>query len=243
VTASARRVAQLADSPRDLAAAFLYLHDLFRAPTHDQWTWLVAEPTRAFHRRLAELAGLPHAEFTLGLPSNASNYESEYIAAFDSGAPHAPVPLIESHYNRRMPVPKVLHENILFYQSFGLQLRSSANETADHLRHQLEFVAHLLSLEADELARRATIDGQRGDGTGSQRLAADDPPTGSLAEVDLRLAQLRRARGEFLSRRLAHWVPKAAAAGQRLPWVWVGRCMHLVQGVVACAQPAAGVAP
>jgi DMSO reductase family type II enzyme chaperone len=83
------------------------------------------------------------------LPADPSEYETQYIAAFDAGAPHPAVPLMESHYNQREPVQRILHENVLFHRSFGLRLRSEANETADHLRHQLEFTAHLYRMESE----------------------------------------------------------------------------------------------
>jgi TorA maturation chaperone TorD len=67
------------------------------------------------------------------------------------------VPLIASHYSRRDPVPKVLHEHVLFYQTFGLRLRDDNGETADHLLNELEFLARLTRLQDaapdDERAR------------------------------------------------------------------------------------------
>ena len=50
---------------------------------------------------------------------------------------------------RAEPVPQILHENVLFYRQFGLELKSAQGETADHLRHQLEFLAHLCTSEAN----------------------------------------------------------------------------------------------
>jgi len=135
---------------REFAAAFLFLHDLFRSPTPEQWRWLNSPEAEKFRSRLAEATGAGAAAGRAGLPQTAADYESQFIAAFDAGAPNPPVPLLESHYVKRDPVPRILHENILFYRSFGLRLRAGANETADHLRHQLEFTAHLYRLESAE---------------------------------------------------------------------------------------------
>jgi DMSO reductase family type II enzyme chaperone len=199
-------------APSDLKAAFLFMHDLFRAPSAQQWEWLSARSTRSMFARLAQLADWPQREGALRLPTRAKAYEAQYIEAFDAGAPHPPVPLLESHYNRRGPVPQVLHENILFYQAFGLRLRSSANETADHLRHQLEFVAHLFHLE-DETLRR-----------------------GCQGEA---LAQIGRARAEYLQRHLLSWLPQAADRASEAPARWIGQTVRLA---LAMAQMAAGSA-
>lgn len=129
-----------------MAAAFLFAHDLFRFPTAAQWEWLTSPQAAAFESELGRRLGLHRAAGAL-LPVTAGVYEEQFIAAFEAGVPHAPVPLIESHYNKRDPVPRILHENILFHRAFGLALRDSAAETSDHLRHQLEFVAHLYRIE------------------------------------------------------------------------------------------------
>ncbi len=133
----------------DLAAAFLFLHDLYRVPGPGQWAWLTAPETAEFWRRLTGALANPSLPGGPALPDAPGEYEAQYIAAFDAGAPHPPVPLLESHYNKRDPVPRVLHENVLFHKSFGLRLRGEANETADHLRHQLEFTAHLCRMDSE----------------------------------------------------------------------------------------------
>jgi DMSO reductase family type II enzyme chaperone len=192
----------------DLADALFFAKDLFRAPGADQWGWLTSEPVAAFWKELSvalELEGC-----ALELPESAERYEIEFIEAFEAGAPNPPVPLIESHYNKRDPVPKILHENILFYQTFGLRLKASANETADHLRHQLEFVGYLYRLEASELA-------------GANR--------------DEYLAQIREARQEYAERHLLSWLPKAAERARPAPNPWVSR--HLAVAL-ALAKEVAG---
>lgn len=137
---------------RDLAAAFAYVHSLLRKPTPSQYAWLVSAECQELWRELCSgFDGLPGQ---LDASAEYNDYAERYIATFDVGTPTPPVPLIESHYNKREPIPRILHENILFYRQFGLQLRDSALESADHLQHQLEFVRHLLEyrsqLETDK---------------------------------------------------------------------------------------------
>lgn len=196
-------------SVEDLTDAYFFAKDLFRAPGDEQWAWLASEPVAAFWKEL--VATLELRDCALELPESAERYEIEFIEAFEAGAPSPPVPLIESHYNKRDPVPKILHENILFYQTFGLRLKASANETADHLRHQLEFVAYLYRLESSELA-------------GANR--------------DEYLAQIREARREYTERHLLSWLPKAAERARPAPSPWVSR--HLAVAL-ALAQEAVGI--
>lgn len=193
----------------DLADVFFFAKDLFRAPGADQWTWLTSEPVAAFWKEL--VAALELQDAALELPDSAQRYEIEFIEAFEAGAPNPPVPLIESHYNKRDPVPKILHENILYYQTFGLRLKSSANETADHLRHQLEFVGYLCRLEVSEL---------------------------SGANREEYLQQIRQARQEYVERHLLSWLPKAAERARPAPSPWVSR--HLAVAL-ALAQETAGI--
>ncbi len=199
------RASTEAASRDGMAAAFLFVHDLLRAPGPEQWSFLTGEATRASYESLARDLGLPES---MDLPRSAAEYESSYIEAFDAGAPHPPVPLQELHYNRREPVPRILHENILFFQSFGLRLRQSANETADHLRHQIEFVAWLYRMEANELA------------------------AGRNAE---KIAQIRSARRDYIERHLASWVPAAAGNAAMAPTPWVRSLLAMVERLVQAA--------
>ncbi len=204
-----------------LAASFHYLHNLFRTPGPAQWEWLTSEECGAFWRALAEHLDVADGAEELGLPPDPSEYESQYIAAFEAGAPHPPVPLIESHHNHRDPVPRVLHENVLFYSAFGLRLRSGANETADHLRHQLEFVAHLLRLEAEDPALDEPAE------------APVCPAT--LAPANEKRDQIRRARREYLERHLSSWIPRAAEIAADAPYPWVRRYLEMTREAVSVA--------
>lgn len=175
-------------TPLDLAAAIRYYHDLLRKPTADQHVWLRSGPCREIWQRVSSSLGC-ESDFP-GIPDDFQAYESQYIATFDVGQPHAPVPLIESHYNKTEPVPRVLHENMLFYRRFGLQLRADFAESCDHLLCQLSFVIHLLGLLQ-----------QRQD-----------------ANEENQSAQIVQAIGDYSSRHLRSWLPRAVDASTDVPF-------------------------
>ncbi len=169
------------ESLRERSAATLFLANLFRPPCLRQWEWLhEAAPQRAW-QILAERSSEEICP-DLPLPKSADAYEQEFLATFEVGLPQPLCPLNESHWNQSQPVPKVLHENLLFYRTFGLRLRKDCIETPDHLRHQTEFLAHLYRSEALAL--------ETGD-----------------AE---RAGQFAQGGRDFLSRHLGRWIPLAA---------------------------------
>lgn len=173
----------------ELSAKFAYAHSLFRKPTPEQHAWLLSGECQSIWSELA--AESEDCSSPLAVPAACEDFAERYIATFDVGTPAPPVPLIESHYNKREPIPRILHENILFYRQFGLQLRDSALENADHLRHQLEFTRHLLAYHA--------------------RLQESD--TAAVSR------QVTHALRDFVTRHLLSWLPEAAvgAAGAPLP--------------------------
>ncbi len=129
------------------AAIWQFMHHLFRLPDPSQWEWLGDPLTQRAWGLLASATEGVAAK--LPVPDDYAAHEVEYIAAFEVGAPSPPCPLIESHWNKDEPAPRILHENVLYYQGFGLELRSAQGETADHLRYQLEFLRHLCISEAE----------------------------------------------------------------------------------------------
>lgn len=211
-------IGELRDRANDRAAAFLFVHDLFRLPSPTQWEWLQRDTTRRPWEALASALDLP-GPGDIHLPADERGYESEYLSAFEVGAPEPFAPLIESHYNKRAPVARVLHENVLFYQRFGLRIRDGKSERADHLRPQLEFVAHLYRTEGDEVAR---------------------------ADGDGRLEPIQRGRRDFIERHLMSWLPAAEARAERAapPWaaVYIAIARRLVEATTADSVPAAPVA-
>ncbi len=183
----------------EAAASWRFLHDLFRLPGPDQWSWLqdprVAEAWRIL---AAEVPGLPSE---LPLPPDVSEYEQTWISTFDVGIGRVPCPLNESAWKKNAAAAGIIHENVLFYRAFGLDLRSATNDLPDHLRHQLEFVAHLCHLEAGALER------------------------GDLDQA----AQVAHGREDYVARHPGQWLPTAAAAlGESLPGSWPAAWMALV---------------
>lgn len=171
---------------RDMAAAIAFVHSLIRKPTLDQHAWLRSSECQELWSGLcSDFDSLNQ----LDVPVEYSDYAERYIATFDVGTPTPPVPLIESHYNKRDPIPRILHENILFYRQFGLQLRDSALESADHLRHQLELVQHLLEYRA--------------------QLETDNRVT----EAE----QVTQALADYANRHLLSWLPEAITCAEDVP--------------------------
>ncbi len=191
---------------RDAAAGWLFFHDLFRFPTDAQWTWLLQPAIAAAWNLLATHldAGAPLA---LPLPDSRSEYEETFLSTFEVGLPVPLCPLSEAYWCRSQPTPKVLHENMLFYRQFGLVLRPAAVETADHLRHQSEFMHYLYRQEAE----------WRG-----------QPERTAMAE------SCARGRSDFLARHLLTWLPPAAAQlRQRRPATWPTHWLALLAAFAA----------
>lgn len=187
---------------RDMAAAFAFAHALFRKPSPDQHAWLLSPECQEMWN---EIAGCTEGALSrLEVPEGYDDYCERFIATFDVGTPAPPVPLIESHYNKREPIPKILHENILFYRQFGLQLRDSSLESADHLRHQLEFVQHLLEYHA--------------------RLTE----TGAFADAK----QVARALCDYANRHLRSWLPEAVGCAVDAPLQFAHQALALTQLLV-----------
>jgi TorA maturation chaperone TorD len=209
------------ESPAEMAGAWLFVHDLFRSPDERQWEWLSSSDVLAARRRLGEALGVkPPEEW----PASPRSYESEFIAAFDAGAPTPLIPLLESHYNKREPVPKILHENILFYSAFGLKLKDSAAETADHLRYQLEFVGYLYRLES-----RGDCEPDRSSGPSQPgQLATARADADSLAHG---CSQIRAARRDYVSRHLLSWLPAACHKAANAPFGWAREHLGLARAL------------
>lgn len=188
---------------REEAALWGFLHDLFRPPSAEQWNWLREEPARSAWTMLAGKIGREIVP-VLPVPDSQAAFEEDYLSAFEVGLPHPPCPLIESHWNHTESVPKVLHENVLFYRHFGLEMRPSTLETADHLRFQFDFLRYLALLCSQALDQK---------------------------QYD-KVTQIERARGEYLVRHLG-WVPEAARTGRETLFAgWRVEWLNLLAGCV-----------
>ncbi len=191
------------------AARWHFFLTLFKFPSLKQWIGLQEERSRRAWAILnRDLDADPALE--MPVPADLQTYEDLYLSTFEVGVPHPVCPLIESHWNKRHPVPKILHENILFYKQFGLELRPAVHESADHLRHQLEF---LLYLDRLEFQARGEADGEE-----AARQAA-------------------RARGDFLERHPGCWVPAAARdLNGKQPGTWPSQWMNLLASALERAM-------
>jgi DMSO reductase family type II enzyme chaperone len=130
---------------RDLAGArqavYRFLLAAFGRPTPGQHAWLTGP---GFRPALATACGafdlpVPGGEL---FPADCADLESRYLACFEVGLPGPPVPLLASHYNTREPVPRTIHEHILFYRLFGFH-PAAGGEPADHLLNELGFLVRL----------------------------------------------------------------------------------------------------
>jgi TorA maturation chaperone TorD len=89
------------------------------------------------------------------VPEAWADHESRYLACFEVGMPGPPVPLLASHYQKREPAPRVIHEHILFYRRFGMPGPDRDQAPADHLVYQLDFLIHL-----DQLLRTGRVEAE-----------------------------------------------------------------------------------
>lgn len=123
-------------------AVYRFLQAALATPTPEQHAWMRSP---AFAEALGVLAATFGVEAPEGelVPAEWPDHESRYLACFEVGLPAPPVPLLASHYQRREPVPRVIHEHILFYRRLGMPAPEMSRAPADHLAYQLAFLIHL----------------------------------------------------------------------------------------------------
>jgi TorA maturation chaperone TorD len=138
-------------------AVYRFLLTALGKPTPGQHAWMASPDFRNGLGLLCEEFGLPCPEGEL-VPGDYADHESRYLACFEVGLPGPPVPLLASHYNRKEPVPRIIHEHVLFYKRFGAR-PAGGLEPADHLLEELAFLIrldeHLLEgrVEAESVLR------------------------------------------------------------------------------------------
>lgn len=95
----------------------------------------------------------------LKVATDIKEAEARYLSLFEVGLPAPPCPLNESPYIRTEPPTKIIHENLLFYQAFGLTIEEGNAELPDHISNQLEFLSFLTNLHeaAPDEERRLPI--------------------------------------------------------------------------------------
>jgi DMSO reductase family type II enzyme chaperone len=142
IAATASSVRRCTDIARARLHVYRFLLSALDQPTREQHQWL-ASP--AFDRALSTLCeqfGVPYPQGER-VPADLADHESRYLASFEVGMPTAQVPLLASHYQRNEPVPRILHEHLLFYRRFGARLARWNREPADHVSNELAFLIHL----------------------------------------------------------------------------------------------------
>jgi TorA maturation chaperone TorD len=141
--------------PAELAparvAVYRFLLAALDKPAPGQHAWLRGADFLNALALLGESFGVacPGGEL---FPEAFADHESRYLACFEVGLPEPPVVLLASHYNRREPVPRVIHEHLLFYRYFGIRPPTANGEPADHLSHQLAFLIRLDELLTSRVA-------------------------------------------------------------------------------------------
>jgi DMSO reductase family type II enzyme chaperone len=124
------------------SAVYRFLLAALDKPTAQQHAWLTGPDFRRSLELVCASFALPCPEGAL-FPEGFGDHESRYLACFEVGLPEPPVVLLASHYNRREPVPRIIHEHVLFYKRFGMEPQGVNREPADHLSHELAFLIHL----------------------------------------------------------------------------------------------------
>jgi TorA maturation chaperone TorD len=123
-------------------AVYRFVRAALDKPTAEQHRWLASDGFRERLERLATEFGVDASTGEL-VPAEAAGHEARYLACFEVGLPEPPVVLLASHWNRREPVPAVLHEHKLFYNRFGAGAAMDPRESPDHLLNELSFLIHL----------------------------------------------------------------------------------------------------
>lgn len=134
---------------RDVCINDLDLYPLFlrllEKPGASRKALVMDDGIPAVLRDVADFLGMDDLP-EVALPASIEEAESEYIRIFEVGMPAPPCPINEAPYIRSDPPTRIIHENLLFYRNFGLDLGSDNKELPDHVSNQLEFLSYLTRL-------------------------------------------------------------------------------------------------
>jgi DMSO reductase family type II enzyme chaperone len=123
-------------------AVYQFLQAALAPPSPGQHAWMRGPDFAHSLEAVCAAFGVDCPEGEL-VPAAWPDHESRCLACFEVGLPAPPVPLLASHYQKREPVPRVIHEHVLFYRRFGLPAPGREQAPADHLAYQLAFLIHL----------------------------------------------------------------------------------------------------
>ena len=135
-------------------AVYRFLLAALDRPSPEQHAWMRAPDFRQTLDALCDTFAIDCPEEEL-VPEDAADHESRYLACFEVGVPEPPVVLFASHYNRREPAQRVVHEHVLLYRAFGVTLPPGSLDSPDSLFSQLAFLLRL-----DELLLGDAVEGE-----------------------------------------------------------------------------------
>ncbi len=144
--------AQLTELAPVRLALYGFVLAVFDKPTAEQHAWLRSEEFATTLRELSDRFGVEAPGGGL-VDWSADEHESSYLACFEVGLPTPKVVLQASHYNRRAPAPRTIHEHERLYRLFGAKLTLHNLDQQDHLLNELAFLVHL-----DELVLGGAVD-------------------------------------------------------------------------------------
>ncbi len=124
---------------------------IFDKPSVEQHAWLTSDEFGSTLRELCDRFGVAAPDVLVDW--SAEEHESTYLACFEVGLPTPKVVLQASHYNRRAPAPRTIHEHQRLYRLFDAKLTHRNLDQQDHLLNQLAFLVHL-----DELVLGGAVD-------------------------------------------------------------------------------------
>jgi TorA maturation chaperone TorD len=137
-------------------AVYGFLLTALDVPSPAQHAWFASPGFRLGLEELCERFDLDAPPGDLAA-EDADDHQARYLACFEVGLPTPPVVLLASHYDRREPVPAVIHEHLLFYRRFGAMLAPGNREPADHLRNEVAFLMHLDGLLCSGKIERGSV--------------------------------------------------------------------------------------
>jgi len=153
-------------APTDAASARIALYGFVLAildkPFREQHDWLTSSDFAETFRGLCDRFGVEPPDGVL-VDWSADEHESTYLACFEVGLPTPKVVLQASHYNRRAPAPRTIHEHERLYRLFDAKLARRNLDQQDHLLNELAFLIHLDDLVLGGASDLRAIVGARRD--------------------------------------------------------------------------------
>lgn len=166
---SSNQLVEASASPAVAASARIALYGfvlaIFDKPSLQQHGWLTSSDFAETLRGLCDRFGIEPPDGAW-VDWSADEHESTYLACFEVGLPTPKVVLQASHYNRRAPAPRIIHEHQRLYRLFDAKLARLNLDQQDHLLNELAFLIHLDELVLGGARDLGAIVGARRDFVG-----------------------------------------------------------------------------